>query len=108
MGGGQALNIGLKHLDTFAWVGGFSSAIFGGGGSLVPADPTKLRLLWLFCGDADRLMDSSKAFHTSLEEKKVPHIWHVDSGRHEWPVCEERSLPAFADAVFANKTAADK
>jgi len=26
MGGGQSLNIGLKNLDTFAWVGGFSSA----------------------------------------------------------------------------------
>src|SRR5262249_43167654 len=26
MGGGQSLNIGLAHLDTFAWVGGFSSA----------------------------------------------------------------------------------
>ncbi len=26
MGGGQSLNFGLKHLDTFAWVGAFSSA----------------------------------------------------------------------------------
>jgi enterochelin esterase-like enzyme len=26
MGGGQALNFGLGHLDKFAWVGGFSSA----------------------------------------------------------------------------------
>ena len=26
MGGGQSLNFGLRHLDTFAWVGGFSSA----------------------------------------------------------------------------------
>ena len=26
MGGGQALNFGLGNLDTFAWVGGFSSA----------------------------------------------------------------------------------
>src|SRR4029079_11843590 len=25
-GGGQALNFGLGNLDTFAWVGGFSSA----------------------------------------------------------------------------------
>ncbi len=24
MGGGQSLNFGLAHLDTFAWVGGFS------------------------------------------------------------------------------------
>jgi predicted alpha/beta superfamily hydrolase len=26
MGGGQSLNFGLGNLDTFAWVGGFSSA----------------------------------------------------------------------------------
>src|SRR5437899_599620 len=29
MGGGQALRIGLKHLDKFAWIGGYSSALFG-------------------------------------------------------------------------------
>ncbi len=26
MGGGELLNLGLGHLDTFAWNGGFSSA----------------------------------------------------------------------------------
>jgi enterochelin esterase-like enzyme len=26
MGGGQSLNFGLANVDTFAWVGGFSSA----------------------------------------------------------------------------------
>src|SRR5262249_31811866 len=35
MGGGQALRIGLKHPDRFAWVGGFSSALFGGQADLV-------------------------------------------------------------------------
>jgi enterochelin esterase-like enzyme len=102
MGGGQALNIGLKHLDTFAWVGGFSSAIFGGGGNLVPADSTKLRLLWLSCGDVDRLMSSSKAFHTSLEEKKVPHVWHVDSGPHDWPVWKN-DLYLLSPMLFRDK-----
>jgi enterochelin esterase-like enzyme len=87
MGGGQALSIGLGHLDTFASVGGFSSAIFGRQGGTVPGDATsKLRLLWLSCGDSDRLMDASKGLHTTLEEKKVPHVWHVDSGGHTWPV----------------------
>src|SRR5205085_278844 len=38
MGGGQALRIGLKHLDTFTWVGGFSSALFGKTNTLI-ADP---------------------------------------------------------------------
>jgi enterochelin esterase-like enzyme len=104
MGGGQALGIGLRHLDTFAWVGGFSSALFGQQGSLVPdADGReKLRLLWLSCGDNDRLLDASKAFHTSLDEKKVPHVWHVDSGAHEWPVWKN-DLYLLAPMLFRDK-----
>jgi enterochelin esterase-like enzyme len=89
MGGGQALTIGLRHVDTFAWVGGFSSALFGRTADLVgnPAEAAeKLRLLWVSCGDSDRLMDGSKSFHTALDEKKVPHLWHVDTGGHTWPV----------------------
>jgi enterochelin esterase-like enzyme len=89
MGGGQALTIGLRHLDTFAWVGGFSSALFGGSNALVagPAEAgKKLRLLWVSCGDADTLLNASKSFHTALEERKVRHVWHVDSGAHTWPV----------------------
>ena len=89
MGGGQALTVGLRHLDHFAYIGGFSSALFGNTSGLVsdPAAASKqLRLLWLSCGDEDRLMDASKNFHASLEQKKVPHLWHVDSGAHTWPV----------------------
>ena len=89
MGGGQALTIGLRHLDTFAWVGGFSSALFGRSDALVagPAEGgKKLRLLWVSCGDVDTLLNASKSFHTALDEKKVPHVWHVDSGAHTWPV----------------------
>ncbi len=89
MGGGQALTIGLRHQDLFAYIGGFSSALFGNSSALVPAqaDASKpLRLLWLSCGDEDRLMDASKNFHASLEQKKVSHLWHVDSGAHTWPV----------------------
>jgi enterochelin esterase-like enzyme len=89
MGGGQALTIGLRHLDLFAYIGGFSSALLGNTSGLVsdPAAASKqIRLLWLSCGDADRLMDASKSFHTSLEQKGVPHLWHVDSGAHAWPV----------------------
>jgi enterochelin esterase-like enzyme len=87
MGGGQALGIGLKHLDTFAWIGGFSSAIFGNQTAIIgDAAGKKLRLLWVSCGDTDSLMDRSKSFHNALAEKKVAHLWHVDSGGHSWPV----------------------
>jgi enterochelin esterase-like enzyme len=31
-------------------------------------------------------MNISERIHTALTEKKVPHVWHVDSGGHTWPV----------------------
>lgn len=88
MGGGQALSIGLAHLDTFAWVGGFSSALFGPQAELIgeATDRKQLRLLWLSCGNADRLIEGSKAFHEALVEQKTPHVWHIDAGSHTWPV----------------------
>ncbi|HEX8201108.1 MAG TPA: alpha/beta hydrolase-fold protein, partial [Isosphaeraceae bacterium] len=90
MGGGQSLDFGLGHLDTFAWVGGFSSAPNTRPAAELIADPAaaraKLRLLWVSCGDEDRLMDISQRFHEALKEMKVPHVWHVDSGGHTWPV----------------------
>jgi enterochelin esterase-like enzyme len=91
MGGGQALRIGLKNLDQFAWVGGFSSAIGKGGiTNLIAngADSTKkLKLLWVSCGDKDGLFKGSEAFHVSLEKMQVPHVWHIDvGGAHTWPV----------------------
>jgi enterochelin esterase-like enzyme len=89
MGGGQSLTIGLTHLDTFAWIGGFSSALFGRTAGLIKDSAEagkKLRLLWLSCGDSDRLMDASKTFHTALQEKMIPHVWHIDSGGHTFPV----------------------
>lgn len=84
MGGGQSLNFGLSHLDTFAWVGGFSSAPNTKKADVLVPDPSdaakKLKLLWVSCGDKDRLMGISQGFHDTLEEKKVPHVWHVHSG----------------------------
>jgi enterochelin esterase-like enzyme len=104
MGGGQALTIGLRHLDTFAWVGGFSSALFGRQGNLVPDADSRanLRLLWVSCGDNDRLLDSSKSFHAGLEDKKVLHVWHVDSGAHEWPVWKN-DLYLLSQMLFQDK-----
>jgi enterochelin esterase-like enzyme len=104
MGGGQALTIGLKHLDTFAWVGGFSSALFGNPSGLVgdPAAASKLRLLWISCGDEDKLMDASKSFHTALSKMKVPHLWHIDSGGHTFPVWRN-DLYLLAQRLFRDK-----
>ena len=90
MGGGQSLNFGLKNLDTFAWVGGFSSAPNTRPATELVTDPEatkkKLKLLWVSCGNEDRLMDISLRFHQALEQMNVPHHWQVDSGGHTWQV----------------------
>ena len=31
-------------------------------------------------------MRISKTFHDTLDEKKVPHVWHIDTGGHDWTV----------------------
>ena len=103
MGGGQSLNFGLTHLDTFAWVGGFSSAPnTKPPEELVPDAATakdKLRLLWLSCGNKDGLIRISQGVHAYLKEKGVPHVWHVDGNAHdttEWA----NNLYLFAQRIF--------
>src|SRR5262249_19618296 len=97
--------IGLKHLNKFAWIGGFSSALFGNQANLI-GDPDaakkKLRLLWLSCGDEDRLMDASKSFHTLLEKKNLGHVWHIDSGGHTMPVWKN-DLYLLSQMLFRDK-----
>ncbi|HPC94371.1 MAG TPA: alpha/beta hydrolase-fold protein [Sedimentisphaerales bacterium] len=103
MGGGQALNFGLGHLDVFAWVGGFSSAPNTKPAAELVPDPAaareKLKLLWLACGNKDGLIRISQAVHTYLKENNVPHVWHVDSHGHdatEWA----NNLYLFAQHIF--------
>ena len=76
MGGGQTLNIGLAHPETFAWVGGFSSApdTKQPPSALVPdpAAPKQLKLLWLACGNKDGLIRISQGVHEYLKEKACP------------------------------------
>ena len=91
MGGGQSLNFGLANLDTFAWVGGFSSAPNTAQPAQLVPNPTaaaqKLKLLWVSCGDQDTLFNISEGVHNYLSTNKVPHIWHIDvGGAHTFPV----------------------
>ncbi len=101
MGGGQALRIGLKHLDKFAWIGGLSSALMGGQPPLADSDELnkKLRLLWVSCGDKDTLLKGNTAFHDTLTQKKIAHIWHMDSGPHDWAV-PRNDLYLIASTLF--------
>jgi enterochelin esterase-like enzyme len=88
MGGGQALNIGIVHPETFAYVGGFSSAPdTKRPPELVPDPevPKKLKLLWVACGNKDGLLRVSQGVHAYLKEKDVPHVWNVDGNAHDTP-----------------------
>jgi enterochelin esterase-like enzyme len=103
MGGGQALNIGLSNLDTFAWVGGFSSAPNTSPPEQLVADPEKakeqLKLLYVSCGNKDGLMRVSQGVHAYLKEKNVPHIWHVDEHAHDFQHWK-KGLYNFAQLIF--------
>jgi enterochelin esterase-like enzyme len=103
MGGGQALNFGLGHLDTFAWVGGFSSAPNTKPAEELVPDPEKasrqLRLLYLSCGNKDRLIRVSQGVHAYLKAHNVSHIWHVDDHAHDFNHWK-KGLYQFAQLLF--------
>ncbi|HZV03827.1 MAG TPA: alpha/beta hydrolase-fold protein [Gemmataceae bacterium] len=103
MGGGQSLNFGLTHLDTFAWIGGFSSAPNTKPPSQLIPDPAiakvKLKLLWIACGKKDGLIRVSQGVHAYLKEKDVPHVWHVDGNDHD-PTEWKNNLYLFAQRIF--------
>jgi len=103
MGGGQSLNFGLGNLNTFSWIGGFSSAPNQKAPEVLVPNPVetaqKLKLLWISCGDQDGLIIFSQKLHAYLKENKVPHIWHLDSGKHEFKVWKN-DLYLFSQLLF--------
>jgi enterochelin esterase-like enzyme len=103
MGGGQSLNFGLAHLDRFPWIGGFSSAPNTKMPDALVPDPAKaaaqVKLLWISCGDKDGLISISQRTHAYLKEKNVPHVWHLDSGAHDFAVWSN-DLYLFAQRIF--------
>lgn len=103
MGGGQSLNFGLGNLDTFAWVGGFSSAPNTKPPAELVPDPDKaarqLKLLFVSCGNKDGLIRISQGVHAYLKEKNVPHIWHVDEHAHDFQHWK-KALHHFSQRIF--------
>ncbi|MBM7566071.1 esterase family protein [Paenibacillus sacheonensis] len=103
MGGGQALNIGLNRLHSFAWIGAFSPAPNTKAPGLLIPQPeettARLRLLWLSCGVLDELKHVSDRTHAYLAELQVPHLWYEESGGHDWPVWKN-DLYHFSQLVF--------
>lgn len=98
MGGAQTLDIAFRDLKDFAYVGVFSSGVFGidrgdaknawlashreslDDASLRPG----LKLLWIATGADDFLLDTSKATVAFLEEKGLDVTWKETEGGHTW------------------------
>lgn len=104
MGGGQSLNIGLNHLERFAWIGAFSPAPNTKLPELLVQEPDRaaemLSLLWLSCGDKDSLKPVSDRTHAYLSQHSVPHIWVEENGGHDWPVWKN-GLYQFCKLIFS-------
>jgi len=104
MGGGQSLNFGLANLNTFAWVGGFSSAPNTAQPAQLVADGAaarkQLKLLWVGCGDKDSLFNISEGMHKYLDEQKVPHVWQIDPGGVHDFVVWKNNLYHFSTRLF--------
>lgn len=94
MGGGQALRFGLRNRDEFAWVIGFSPAIF-----LADSEPalfdgfianaeksnTQPKLLMFFCGTKDHLIANSDRFHAFLDSHHIKHTFERTDYESKWP-----------------------
>ena len=103
MGGGQSLNFGLGNLNTFAWIGGFSSAPNTKKPEVLVPNPDeakkKLKLLWISCGDNDGLITFSQRTHEYLQANDVPHIFYIEPGVHDFKVWKN-SLYMFSRLIF--------
>ncbi len=106
MGGGQAVRIGLSHLDRFAYIGCFSGAIR----SLNPSDGSRpfpeantinqqLKLFWIGCGTEDFVMERARKFRGELESEEIEHQFYEHPGTHEWQAWRLH-LSLFAPQLF--------
>jgi enterochelin esterase-like enzyme len=92
MGGNQTLHIGLNNLDTFHYIGAFSPVIFNETAEKdhapafadMAATNKKLKVFYIYCGDADTLFASNKSFHELLDQKKLKHTFVETKEGHVW------------------------
>lgn len=104
MGGGQSLNFGLGNLDTFDYVGGFSSAPNTKQPEQLIPDVEKTKkenkLLWMVCGGEDGLMFNSARLKKFCDEKDVPCTLIEYPGGHHDFVVWKYGLYNYAQLIF--------
>jgi enterochelin esterase-like enzyme len=108
MGGMQTMNIGMSHLDQFAYIGVFSSGVFSMGGraggaaaaapAATPPDWEKeraamldnaalkkgLKVLWFSTGKDDFLLNTTKATIEMLRKHGFAPAYEESTGGHTW------------------------
>jgi len=114
MGGGISINVGLKRLDTFAWVAQFSSGMFGGVSGYAPFDIDKispgfykdpaatnkrLRLLYFSCGEEDPRLPFQTKVVEQMRSHQIALTFKTFPGAHEWRVWRS-SLADLAPLLF--------
>lgn len=121
MGGAQTLNIGIPKLGDFAYLGVFSSGVFGlgggpgggpGGGNQGPSFEEKhasvlddaslkegLKLCWFATGKDDFLVRTSQATVEMLKKHGFAVTYHETDGGHTWDKWREY-LAEFAPQLF--------
>jgi enterochelin esterase family protein len=102
MGGGQTLNIAIANPAKFAYIGVYSSGIFGitGGPGGAPAGPSweeqhkdalanadlkkAVKLLWFATGKDDFLVGTSRATVEMLKKHGFEPVYKESDGAHTW------------------------
>ncbi|MCC7175964.1 MAG: esterase [Bryobacterales bacterium] len=113
-GGGISINVGLKRLDAFAWVGQFSSGMFGGVAGYPPFDAEqvspgfykdpaatnkRLKLLYFSCGTEDPRMPFQTKAAEEMRARRINLVFRSFPGVHEWKVWRH-SLADIAPLLF--------
>jgi len=121
MGGGHTLNIGIPHLDQFAYLGVFSSGVFGitgpgrRGAAGAAAGPSweeqhkevldnaelkkGLKLVWFATGKEDSLVTTSRATVEMLKKHGFEVVYQETDGAHTW-INWRNYLNEFAPQLF--------
>jgi enterochelin esterase family protein len=91
MGGGQALKIGMTHLDTFHYIGAFSAAAqrnpeetFKDFFADASGDNKKLKVFFIACGKADGLFPASQGLSQALDKHQIKHQFSPSEEGHVW------------------------
>jgi enterochelin esterase family protein len=120
MGGAQTLNIAFAHPEDYAYVGVFSSGIFGIAGGFRGEGPNTqwedshkavldnpdlkkgLHLVWFGCGKDDFLVKTSEASVAMLKKHGFDVMSRESAGGHTWLNWRDY-LSEFAPLLFSEK-----